>query len=187
MVDWLNSGIPAAVEVSGPRFLATMIQLILFASGAFAGGLFFGRFWLTRIIQNKDTELASQARQYDAQSEWLSFREDQIKQLQDRVQNAPSLEEAQKAAEELKEEDGVPYITKFSKGGAIDRVGNVVSNNVLRSVINSIRVNEALTYSQIANEIGIPTTTLETFMKKGAIDLRSSSRIADYAAKKRLI
>ncbi|MEM9840659.1 MAG: hypothetical protein AAF830_16090 [Pseudomonadota bacterium] len=55
----VQHGIPAAVEVAGPRFLPVMIQLLLFGAGAFGGGLYFGRFWLARIVEAKSAEVTS--------------------------------------------------------------------------------------------------------------------------------
>ncbi len=39
------------------RFFANFIQLFLLAGGVGGAGLFFGRFWLTRELANKDTRI----------------------------------------------------------------------------------------------------------------------------------
>lgn len=94
MLGWWEAGIPAAVAVSGPRFLPTMIQLLLFFGGSFGFGLYFGRFWLARSLQNKDTEIS-------VKDSMIAERELIAERLQQIIDTAPTIEEAQEDAKEI--------------------------------------------------------------------------------------
>ena len=175
MIEWLASGIPAAVEASGPRFLPTVIQLLLFGGATAAAGLFFGRFWLTRIIQNKDAELASEARRYEAQSERLSFYSDQITKLKEDIENAQNLEEAKEAVKEISETADPK--TDFEQIHLFNR-------RFIRNKINRFISEHNLTLPQIAIESNINQKSLYRFMDGKSISRTDFDRLIVYATNK---
>ena len=163
MIEWLASGIPAAVEASGPRFLPTMIQLLLFGGGAFAGGLFFGRFWLTRIIQTKEAELASEVRRYEAQSERLLLLADQVAQFKEDIANAQNLEEAKETAKDipsvdLMKEDSRKYANRYELTSLIRKL------SILRRTLDKSN-------REIAADLNIPYAELIKITNRNNIDL----------------
>ena len=180
MVDWWSAGIPAAVEASGPRFLATMIQLLLFGSGAFAGGLFFGRFWLTRIIQTKDAELASESRRYEAQAERLSFYGEQIEKLKEDIDSAENLQEAKEAAKDL---PPPPDLAVFKiPAPRSQRLHPTLLRTGVRGYFRRLKEKYDLDDRQIADRVGVPLVEVENFMNAISIRRSNYKKLESYAS-----
>ena len=175
MIEWLASGIPAAVEASGPRFLPTLLQLLTFIGIAFGAGLFFGRFWLTRIVQNKEAELASEARRYEAQSERLSFLADQVAQFKIEIENVQNLDEAKEAAKEIQ-----PVETEYIGTSKAPR--NLNKQNEYRVKLEQLIFEKNVPISQLANEIDIPPDQLLSFLSGYYVSRGPLERIENYLA-----
>ena len=174
MIEWLASGIPAAVEASGPRFLPTLLQLLTFIGIAFGAGLFFGRFWLTRIIQTKEAELASEVRRYEAQSERLSFYSDQITKFKEDIENAQNLDEAKEVAKEIPPVSGVQF-----------NVQNRAVQEVYRNYLKDIKEQNHLTNKMLSEETGVNRFLLIDFLNNnGILSGASMKKVREYVSDK---
>ena len=169
MIEWLASGIPAAVEASGPRFMSTLLQILTFGGAMFGGGLFFGRFWLTRMLTIKDTALEAQKERYEALSERVVLANDQLTFAKQSIESADNLDDAKETAKDI---PSLPV--KFDIK---------LTRKSVREFLKRHKLERNLSSQHIADEIGITLSDLEKFMKSHPISKHAYDKIHAYALK----
>ncbi|MEM9494682.1 MAG: hypothetical protein AAGA09_01670 [Pseudomonadota bacterium] len=168
MTEWLASGIPAAVEASGPDFLPTLIQLFVVTTAAAGAGLFFGRFWLAREIQNKESEIKVLERSIEEQKAYAN-------RLQLVIDTASSIEEAKEKADSF---------TRHPTGHG-QKANQVFAATVQRNLV-ALLAESGVRNEDLAKKTGIPLKELlKALTKPDALTERLLAKILKEANKAR--